>query len=63
MAEFVCIIFLCYFFSISSIIMAKKEDKRGIELDKDKLLEVKELFWGFQRPKLQIYLIVWLFFL
>ena len=43
--------------------MAKKEDKRGIELDKDKLLEVKELFWGFQRPKLQIYLIVWLVFL
>ena len=26
------------------MIMAKKEDKRGIELDKDKLLEVKDHF-------------------
>ena len=38
------LIILCCLFSISTIIMAKKEDKRGIELDKDKLLEVKDHF-------------------
>ena len=42
LAESFCKIPCCIFSNLST--MAKKEDKRGIELDKDKLLEVKEHF-------------------
>ena len=41
LAESFCMIPCCIFSNLS-ITIAKKEDKRGIELDKDKLLEVKE---------------------